>query len=157
MVIFPACFRLVEIYIYIFLITVYNVNKSGLPHFSHKIAISVFLYVPAFLYRRHREKLQAHFSDSRSLRDCGVNASGLMSKSTPRLQYSFQLQKVNLYVLLIYFQSYLYHHYHLFHLNMRSTSLKTEFKVLDRMMYDVCLNNISTGRSSLFTLISDMD
>ncbi|XP_045925830.1 LOW QUALITY PROTEIN: pro-neuregulin-3, membrane-bound isoform [Micropterus dolomieu] len=48
------------------------------------------------LYRRnkrHREKLQAHFSDSRSLRDCGVNASGLMSKSTPRLQYSFQLQK----------------------------------------------------------------
>ncbi|TDG98017.1 hypothetical protein EPR50_G00213870 [Perca flavescens] len=48
------------------------------------------------LYRRnkrHREKLQAHFSDSRSLRDCSVNASGLMSKSTPRLQYSFQLQK----------------------------------------------------------------
>ncbi|XP_037610628.1 pro-neuregulin-3, membrane-bound isoform [Sebastes umbrosus] len=48
------------------------------------------------LYRRnkrHREKLQAHFSDSRSLRDCSVNASGLMSKSTPRLQYSLQLQK----------------------------------------------------------------
>ncbi|CAI5658896.1 unnamed protein product [Oreochromis niloticus] len=48
------------------------------------------------LYRhnkRHREKLQAHFSDSRSLRDCTVNASGLMSKSTPRLQYSLQLQK----------------------------------------------------------------
>ncbi|XP_044033644.1 pro-neuregulin-3, membrane-bound isoform isoform X2 [Siniperca chuatsi] len=48
------------------------------------------------LYRRnkrHREKLQAHFSDSRSLRDCNVNASGLMSKSTPRLQYSLQLQK----------------------------------------------------------------
>ncbi|XP_029978006.1 pro-neuregulin-3, membrane-bound isoform isoform X2 [Sphaeramia orbicularis] len=48
------------------------------------------------LYRRnkkHREKLQAHFSDSRSLRDCSVNASGLMSKSTPRPQYSLQLQK----------------------------------------------------------------
>ncbi|XP_034415292.1 pro-neuregulin-3, membrane-bound isoform [Cyclopterus lumpus] len=48
------------------------------------------------LYRRnkrHREKLQAHFSESRSLRDCSVNASGLMSKSTPRLQYSLQLQK----------------------------------------------------------------
>ncbi|XP_070708450.1 pro-neuregulin-3, membrane-bound isoform [Pempheris klunzingeri] len=48
------------------------------------------------LYRRnkrHREKLQAHFSDSRSLRDCSVNASGLMSKSAPRLQYSLQLKK----------------------------------------------------------------
>ncbi|XP_041671030.1 pro-neuregulin-3, membrane-bound isoform [Cheilinus undulatus] len=48
------------------------------------------------LYRRnkrHREKLQAHFSDSRSLRDCSINASSLMSKSTPRLQYSLQLQK----------------------------------------------------------------
>ncbi|CAJ1081040.1 pro-neuregulin-3%2C membrane-bound isoform [Xyrichtys novacula] len=49
------------------------------------------------LYRRnkrHREKLQAHFSDSRSLRDCSVNASGLMSKSqNPKLQYSLQLQK----------------------------------------------------------------
>ncbi|XP_071391727.1 uncharacterized protein [Centroberyx affinis] len=48
------------------------------------------------LYRRnkrHREKLRAHFSESRSLRDCSVNASGLMSKSTPRPQYSLQLQK----------------------------------------------------------------
>ncbi|KAM4624556.1 LOW QUALITY PROTEIN: uncharacterized protein nrg3b [Polymixia lowei] len=48
------------------------------------------------LYRRnkrHREKLRAHFSESRSLRDCNVNASGLMSKSTPRPQYSLQLQK----------------------------------------------------------------
>ncbi|XP_039991869.1 pro-neuregulin-3, membrane-bound isoform [Xiphias gladius] len=43
--------------------------------------------------KRHGEKLQAHFPDSRSLRDCSVNASGLMSKSTPRLQYSLQLQK----------------------------------------------------------------
>ncbi|KAM4715096.1 pro-neuregulin-3, membrane-bound isoform [Anableps anableps] len=48
------------------------------------------------LYRRnkrHREKLQAHFSDSRSLRDCSVNASALMSKSAPRIQYSLHLQK----------------------------------------------------------------
>ncbi|KAM3591762.1 uncharacterized protein V6R79_006875 [Siganus canaliculatus] len=48
------------------------------------------------LYRRnkrHREKLQAHFSDSRSLRECSINASGLMSKSAPRLQYSLQFQK----------------------------------------------------------------
>ncbi|XP_062415851.1 LOW QUALITY PROTEIN: pro-neuregulin-3, membrane-bound isoform [Pungitius pungitius] len=48
------------------------------------------------LYRRnkrHREKLQAHFSESRSLRDSGVNASGLMSKSPPRPQYSLPLQK----------------------------------------------------------------
>ncbi|XP_029933886.1 pro-neuregulin-3, membrane-bound isoform [Myripristis murdjan] len=48
------------------------------------------------LYRRnkrHREKLRAHFSESRSLRDCSINASGLMSKSTQRSQYSLQLQK----------------------------------------------------------------
>eukprot|EP00064_Thunnus_orientalis_P001170 superscaffoldBa00000077_g1172 len=50
------------------------------------------------LYRRnkrHREKLQAHFSDGRSLRDCSINASGLMSKSAPRPQYSLQLQKAS--------------------------------------------------------------
>ncbi|XP_037134696.1 pro-neuregulin-3, membrane-bound isoform [Syngnathus acus] len=43
------------------------------------------------LYRhnkRHRQKLQAHFSESRSLRDCGINASGLMSKSAFRTQYT---------------------------------------------------------------------
>ncbi|XP_005804447.2 pro-neuregulin-3, membrane-bound isoform-like [Xiphophorus maculatus] len=48
------------------------------------------------LYRRnkrHREKLQAHFSESRSLRDCSVNSSGLMSNSTPRNQYNLHLQK----------------------------------------------------------------
>nr|XP_020460905.1 pro-neuregulin-3, membrane-bound isoform-like isoform X2 [Monopterus albus] len=43
--------------------------------------------------KRQREKLQAHFSDSRSLRDCSINASSLMSRSTPRIQYSLQLQK----------------------------------------------------------------
>ncbi|XP_054620045.1 pro-neuregulin-3, membrane-bound isoform [Dunckerocampus dactyliophorus] len=45
------------------------------------------------LYRRNkrqREKLQAHFSESRVLRDCSINASGLMSKSTMRTQYSLQ-------------------------------------------------------------------
>ncbi|KAM3859785.1 LOW QUALITY PROTEIN: pro-neuregulin-3, membrane-bound isoform [Diretmus argenteus] len=48
------------------------------------------------LYRRnkrHREKLRSHFSESRSLRDCSVNATSLLSKSTARPQYSFQLQK----------------------------------------------------------------
>uniref|UniRef100_A0A1A8S5W2 EGF-like domain-containing protein n=1 Tax=Nothobranchius rachovii TaxID=451742 RepID=A0A1A8S5W2_9TELE len=48
------------------------------------------------LYRRnkiHREKLQAHFSDGQSLRDCSINASGLVSKSPPRIQYSLHLQK----------------------------------------------------------------
>ncbi|XP_057681261.1 pro-neuregulin-3, membrane-bound isoform isoform X2 [Corythoichthys intestinalis] len=45
------------------------------------------------LYRRNkrtRQKLQAHFSESRSLRDCGINASGLMSKSSTRTQYTLQ-------------------------------------------------------------------
>ncbi|XP_061666858.1 uncharacterized protein nrg3b isoform X2 [Syngnathoides biaculeatus] len=45
------------------------------------------------LYRRnkrHRQKLQAHFSESRSLRDCSINASGLMSKSSARTQYTLQ-------------------------------------------------------------------
>ncbi|XP_056152749.1 uncharacterized protein nrg3b [Lampris incognitus] len=42
---------------------------------------------------KHREKLRAHFSESRSLRDCSVNVSGLMSKSTAKAQYSLQLQK----------------------------------------------------------------
>nr|XP_061822711.1 pro-neuregulin-3, membrane-bound isoform-like isoform X3 [Nerophis lumbriciformis] len=45
------------------------------------------------LYRRNkrrREKLQAHFSESRTLRDGSVNAAGLMSRSTTRTQYSVQ-------------------------------------------------------------------
>lgn len=62
------------------------------------IAIFYFCFSLAYisLQRRHREKLQAHFSSSRSLRDCSVNASGLMSKSTPRFQYSLHLQNVSL-------------------------------------------------------------
>ncbi|TKS89611.1 Pro-neuregulin-3, membrane-bound isoform [Collichthys lucidus] len=78
-------------------------NKSGdtyqrqvLSIFSIASGICLLGVACMALYRRnkrHREKLQAHFSDSRSLRDCSVNASGLMSKSTPRLQYSLQLQK----------------------------------------------------------------
>ncbi|XP_077595310.1 pro-neuregulin-3, membrane-bound isoform [Stigmatopora nigra] len=45
------------------------------------------------LYRRNkrtRQKLLTHFSESRSLRDCGINASGLMSKSCTRTQYTLQ-------------------------------------------------------------------
>ncbi|XP_031660987.1 pro-neuregulin-3, membrane-bound isoform [Oncorhynchus kisutch] len=48
------------------------------------------------LYRRnkrHREKLRAHFLESRNLRVCSINASGFMSKSSPRPQCGWQLQK----------------------------------------------------------------
>ncbi|XP_029702078.1 pro-neuregulin-3, membrane-bound isoform isoform X2 [Takifugu rubripes] len=48
------------------------------------------------LYRRNkrqREKLQAHFSDGRGLRDCSVSTSGLMPKSAPRLQYNLHFPK----------------------------------------------------------------
>lgn len=76
---------------------IYVRKPSLILHFLFILVIKLLrpsLSAPAFYHRRHREKLQAHFSDSRSLRDCNVNASGLMSKSTPRLQYSLQLQKV---------------------------------------------------------------
>ncbi|KAK6302164.1 hypothetical protein J4Q44_G00282170, partial [Coregonus suidteri] len=49
------------------------------------------------LYRRikrHRKKLRAHFLESRNLRVCSINSSGLMSKSSPRPQCGWQLQKV---------------------------------------------------------------
>ncbi|KAL0984588.1 hypothetical protein UPYG_G00143570 [Umbra pygmaea] len=53
------------------------------------------------LYRhnkRHREKLRAHFTESRNLREGSINASGLMSKSSPRPQCGRQLQKSHLQV-----------------------------------------------------------
>ncbi|KAM9336279.1 pro-neuregulin-3, membrane-bound isoform [Symphorus nematophorus] len=71
-------------------------QKQVLSIFSIASGICLLGVACMALYRRnkrHREKLQAHFSDSRSLRDCSVNASGLMSKSTPRLQYSLHFQK----------------------------------------------------------------
>ncbi|KAM9817534.1 pro-neuregulin-3, membrane-bound isoform [Neosynchiropus ocellatus] len=43
--------------------------------------------------KRHREKLVAHFMDRRSLRDCSVNASSLMSKSAARPQLGQQSQR----------------------------------------------------------------
>lgn len=46
------------------------------------------------LCRRQREKHRAHLTEIRNLRDCTVNASGLMSKSSPRLESTLQLQKV---------------------------------------------------------------
>ena len=46
------------------------------------------------LCRRHKEKLRAHFLESRNLRVCSINASGFMSKSSPRPQCGWQLQKV---------------------------------------------------------------
>ncbi|KAJ7984640.1 hypothetical protein DPEC_G00356860 [Dallia pectoralis] len=48
------------------------------------------------LYRhnkRHREKLWEHFSESGNLRECGVNPSGVPSKSNPRSQSGRRLQK----------------------------------------------------------------
>ncbi|XP_051927429.1 pro-neuregulin-3, membrane-bound isoform [Hippocampus zosterae] len=45
------------------------------------------------LYRRNkrrRQKLRAHLSESRSLRNCGINASALMSKSARRTQSGLQ-------------------------------------------------------------------
>lgn len=87
----------------------------------YPLVVLIFQFIP--FSRGHREKLQAHFSDSRSLRDCSVNASGLMSKSTPRLQYSLQFQKVSLFTCYWFIPPpYLYHHYDQFHLNMYSTS-----------------------------------
>lgn len=76
-------------------------------HCRVKWSISFSVY----LHRTHRQKLQAHFSDGRSLRDCSVTASGLMSKSAPRIQYSLHFQKVGLHTLWTYSQCLF--HYHL--------------------------------------------
>ncbi|XP_068610861.1 pro-neuregulin-3, membrane-bound isoform [Brachionichthys hirsutus] len=71
-------------------------QRQMLSIFSIASGIGLLGVACMALYRRnkrHREKLQAHFSDSRSLRDCSVNASGLMCKSAPKLQSSLQFQK----------------------------------------------------------------
>ncbi|XP_068161669.1 pro-neuregulin-3, membrane-bound isoform isoform X2 [Antennarius striatus] len=71
-------------------------QRQVLSIFSIASGIGLLGVACMALYRRnkrHREKLQAHFSDTRSLRDCSINASGLMSKSTPRLHYNLQFQK----------------------------------------------------------------
>lgn len=78
------------------------ISLSIVLDYFFSFVVDLHLFSLFHRHRRHREKLQAHFSDSRSLRDCTVNASGLMSKSTPRLQYSLQLQKVRLYQWCIY-------------------------------------------------------
>ncbi|XP_072311984.1 LOW QUALITY PROTEIN: pro-neuregulin-3, membrane-bound isoform [Eucyclogobius newberryi] len=70
-------------------------QRQVLSIFSIASGIGLLGVACMALYRRnkrHREKLQAHFSDSRSLRDCSVNASALMSKSTKPL-YHQPLQK----------------------------------------------------------------
>ncbi|KAJ0060453.1 hypothetical protein NL108_011904 [Boleophthalmus pectinirostris] len=70
-------------------------QRQVLSIFSIASGIGLLGVACMALYRRnkrHREKLQAHFSDSRSLRECNVNASALMSKST-KLQYHQPLQK----------------------------------------------------------------
>lgn len=54
----------------------------------------VLYFLSLYACRRHREKLQAHFSDGRSLRDCSINAPGPPSKPSSRLQYSLLFPKV---------------------------------------------------------------
>lgn len=74
-------------------------QRQVLSIFSIASGIGLLGVACMALYRRnkrHREKLQAHFSDSRSLRECSVNASALMSKST-RSQYNHPLQKTNVH------------------------------------------------------------
>lgn len=74
-------------------------QRQVLSIFSIASGIGLLGVACMALYRRnkrHREKLQAHFSDSRSLRECSVNASALMSKST-RSQYNHPLQKANVH------------------------------------------------------------
>lgn len=43
--------------------------------------------------KRQREKHRAHLTEIRNLRDCTVNASDLMSKSSHRTERTLQLQK----------------------------------------------------------------
>lgn len=59
-----------------------------------------WLHVKAHAYnwlmccRRQRGKPRAHQTEIRSLRDCSLIASRLMSKSSPRIDYDLQHQKV---------------------------------------------------------------
>lgn len=74
-------------------------QRQVLSIFSIASGIGLLGVACMALYRRnkrHREKLQAHFSDSRSLRECSVNASALMSKSA-RSQYNHPLQNPNVH------------------------------------------------------------
>lgn len=74
-------------------------QRQVLSIFSIASGIGLLGVACMALYRRnkrHREKLQAHLSDSRSLRECSVNASALMSKSS-KSQYNHPLQKTDVH------------------------------------------------------------
>lgn len=118
-----------------------EIAPSETPHWNlaRLLLLHLFLLLYYFfcLCRRHREKLQAHFSDGRSLRDCSINASGLMSKSASRLQYSLQFQKVRLRLLMIRSPSH-------FVVSAVITSVFPENAAPDRKIYDGCLNKFST-------------
>ncbi|XP_056326029.1 pro-neuregulin-3, membrane-bound isoform [Danio aesculapii] len=71
-------------------------QRQILSIFSIAMGISLLGVACMALYcknKRQREKHRAHLTEIRNLRDCTVNASGLMSKSSPRLESSLQLQK----------------------------------------------------------------
>ncbi|KAM6951120.1 pro-neuregulin-3, membrane-bound isoform [Aplochiton taeniatus] len=71
-------------------------QRQVLSIFSIASGICILGVACIALYRRnkrHREKLRAHFSESRHLRDCSIHTPGLASKCSPRPQYNVQLQK----------------------------------------------------------------
>ncbi|XP_059388413.1 pro-neuregulin-3, membrane-bound isoform-like isoform X2 [Carassius carassius] len=71
-------------------------QRQILSIFSIAMGISLLGVACMALYcknKRQREKHRAHLTEIRNLRDNTVNASGLMSKSSPRLKSTLQLQK----------------------------------------------------------------
>ncbi|XP_041939651.1 pro-neuregulin-3, membrane-bound isoform isoform X2 [Alosa sapidissima] len=68
-------------------------QRQVLSIFSIAMGISFLGVACMALYcrnKRLREKHRTHLAESRHLRDCSVNASGLMSKSSPRPQSGLQ-------------------------------------------------------------------
>ncbi|XP_073685065.1 pro-neuregulin-3, membrane-bound isoform isoform X2 [Garra rufa] len=71
-------------------------QRQILSIFSIAMGISLLGVACMALYcknKKQREKHRAHLTEIRNMRDCTVNASGLMSKSSPRLESSLQLHK----------------------------------------------------------------
>uniref|UniRef100_A0A9J8A871 Neuregulin 3b n=2 Tax=Cyprinus carpio TaxID=7962 RepID=A0A9J8A871_CYPCA len=71
-------------------------QRQILSIFSIAMGISLLGVACMALYcknKRQREKHRAHLTEIRNLRDCTINASGLMSKSNPRVESTLQLQK----------------------------------------------------------------
>ncbi|XP_026102899.1 pro-neuregulin-3, membrane-bound isoform-like isoform X1 [Carassius auratus] len=71
-------------------------QRQILSIFSIAMGISLLGVACMVLYcknKRQREKHRAHLTEIRNMRDCTINASGLMSKSSPRLESTLQLQK----------------------------------------------------------------